>query len=465
VRTGTRGDVEADQGVFNIMVGAAITLAIADGNNAAGELADVFYTDCWKEGLFARGAKLEWLTRGADAGELPNSTEIERGPLDDWRPRPFENGEWVSIREAFEFDRSGVQTKRDAFVYSPSRSDLEGRINVLLSSERLAAEELFRPTTARPLDSVRATLALVRQPQDLPLQRASYRPLDTRWLCNVTQALDRPRPDLQAAWGIENVGLYTMPSGVGAGPAVWCHGLLPDYHSFSGRGGYAFPLYDRRAGPGSNNLDPTLVAALTEAYGAAQTPEDIFDSILCLLSAQSYTRRFAEDLEDTFPHIPFPADPTVFARAVAIGREIRALEAFQRDPVDAFAPRDFCRIVGQPGDDSLIADIAYADGTLSLWKDGNAAVPAFTGLSQAVWDFAVSGYRVLPRWIEGRKGLPVTLALMRELRDVAARIHELLHWFAEADLVLEATLADTLTREELGFAPEVEEAEADQGDE
>jgi len=47
------------------------------------------------------------------------------------------------------------------------------------------------------------------------------------------------------------------------------------------------------------------------------------------------------------------------------------------------------------------------------------------------------------------------------LRDVAARIHELLHWFAEADLVLEATLADTLTREELGFAPEVAEAEAD----
>lgn len=24
----------------------------------------------------------------------------------------------------------------------------------------------------------------------------------------------------------------------------------------------------------------------------------------------------------------------------------------------------------------------------------------------AVWRFAVSGYRVLPRWIEGRKGLP-----------------------------------------------------------
>jgi hypothetical protein len=52
---------------------------------------------------------------------------------------------------------------------------------------------------------------------------------------------------------------------------------------------------------------------------------------------------------------------------------------------------------------------------------------------------------------------------MRELRDVAARIHELIHWFAEADLVLEATLADTLTRAELGF-PVIGPEEADEGD-
>ena len=47
---------------------------------------------------------------------------------------------------------------------------------------------------------------------------------------------------------------------------------------------------------------------------------------------------------------------------------------------------------------------------------------------------------------------------------MAARIAELIDWFDAADLVLEATLDDTLTRVELGFpAPEPEEAE--QGDE
>ena len=99
----------------------------------------------------------------------------------------------------------------------------------------------------------------------------------------------------------------------------------------------------------------------------------------------------------------------------------------------------------------MIADISYSDNTLSLWKDDNVAVRVFTGLPEAVWSFSVSGYRVLPRWIDGRKGLPVTLALMRELRDVAARIAELMHWFDAADLVLDATLSNSLTREDLGF--------------
>jgi len=92
---------------------------------------------------------------------------------------------------------------------------------------------------------------------------------------------------------------------------VWCHGLLPDYHSFRGSyGGYTFALHDRRPGHGAYNLRPELVASLSAAYGEAITAEDVFDAILCLLSATSFTLRFAEDLEDVFPHVPFPYSGT-----------------------------------------------------------------------------------------------------------------------------------------------------------
>jgi uncharacterized protein YjeT (DUF2065 family) len=56
VRRGERAGVEGDQGVFNIQVGTAITLAVADGSKGEGEPADVYYHDSWTEGLFSRRA-------------------------------------------------------------------------------------------------------------------------------------------------------------------------------------------------------------------------------------------------------------------------------------------------------------------------------------------------------------------------------------------------------------------------
>lgn len=94
---------------------------------------------------------------------------------------------------------------------------------------------------------------------------------------------------------------------------------------------------------------------------------------------------------------------------------------------------------------------------MTLCADGSGRV---TGVSPAVWSFAVSGYRVLPRWIEARAGLPAE-TIWPELRDVAARIAELIHRFDEADLVLSDTLAHTLTRAQLGFPAAGREAVAD----
>jgi Type ISP C-terminal specificity domain len=290
--------------------------------------------------------------------------------------------------------------------------------------------------------------------------KTAYRPLDVRWMVDELSAIDRHRPTLRAMWGANNLSLYTMPSGIGAGPGIWCHGLLPDYHAFRGSyGGYAFPLYDRRKGPSATNLSAVLLVSLGEAYGQAVKPEDVFDAILALLSATSYTRRFAEDLEDVFPHIPFPADHGVLMRAVAVGREIRAVETFSRPPRKQ--PAAFCRLASEPAVGSVLANVTYRDGEIVLCADGTGRV---TGIPQAVWSFSVSGYRVLPRWIEGRKALPADLALIRELRDVATRIAELIHHFDAADLVLNDTLAHTLTREELGFPAPVDADKTDDDD-
>jgi hypothetical protein len=430
---GPRADVDSDQGVFNITVGTAITVAISDGSKPDGTLAGVFYRDSWDAQKYRMRSKLSWLSGHAAVGNVGDWDSVRRDALDDFRPVPFCNGEWLSIRQAFAFSKSGMKSGKDEVFVAADRTRLQRQLMPILA-------ERADPTFNREL-----------------VRGLAYRPFDSRYFYNDLGLLNRPGPDMQRAWGRENVGLYSLKSNTGAGPAVWCHGLLPDYHAIKGsNGGYAFPLYDRRRGPAAPNLSPALVAALAAAYGAPVAPEDVFDAILALLSAKSYTRRFAEDLEDVFPHIPFPADPGVFARAVAVGREIRAIETFAR-PAQA-QPPGFCRLATEPFGD--VVAVAYRDGEIALCADGSGRI---TGIPEAVWSFSVSGYRVLPRWIEGRIGLPADLALVRNFRDVAARIAELIHRFDEADLVLEATLGDTLTREELGFAPPAA-PEADEGD-
>ena len=181
--------------------------------------------------------------------------------------------------------------------------------------------------------------------------------------------------------------------------------------------------------------------------------EDVFDAILCLLSATSYSIRFAEDLEDVFPHVPFPHRPEVFHNGVRIGREIRAVETFAREAGEAYRRPDFVRVITEPR--GVVVPVEHADGEISLCGDGSGHI---TGLPHAVWDFSVSSYRVLPRWLEARVGLPADIGLVRELRDISGRIAELIDLFAEADMVLETTLHETLTREALGFAPAGQDA-------
>jgi len=447
VRAGVRGDVANDQGVFNIMVGTAICIAVADGTKPEGELAEVLYRDSWDKGVFSKKAKLDWLEAKSVEGRLAQTVEVDRDLLEDFRPAPFATGNWVSLGDVLLFGSSGVETTRDHIAYGFDAQELRDRVESMQAKPAPVAEAEYSQSRKARFS------AAYREAFDAKLIRpVAYRPLNRMALYNSTNYVDWPRPALQKAWGNENLALWGMAYATNDGPATWVHTSLPDRHAFKGStGGYAFPLYDRRRGADAHSLNPAILAALGEAYGEAVSPEDTFDAILALLSATSYTVRFAEDLEDTFPHIPFPADPALFHRAAAIGREIRGLEGFQREPAAEYRPKDFCRLRSE-----ATGEVGLYEATDGQWYFCADETGRFDGLPPRVWEFAVSGYRVLKRWVEARAGLEGAI-YWPQFRDVATRIHELLHWFDQADLVLEAVLANTLSREELGLEPVTEE--------
>jgi len=442
--------VTQDEGVFNIMTGVCILTAMATNTERPqGALAEVFYADAWRHGAFTEAQKLAWVEQAKARPDAVSFVRIEGMGLTDFVPAGFQGLDWPTLPEVFLFRNSGVQTKRDAFVYAHSTQQLRARITDFVAAEETDAKGLFHETRDRKI-------LLAREVGWRPAfaREAVYRPFDLRTLYAHRAFVDFPRPDLTAAWGDTNRCLYAMPSGTGAGPAIWVHGLLPDYHAFRGSyGGYAFPLWDRRRGPAADNLNPALLAGLGAVYGRAVTPAAAFNVIIALLSASSYTMRFAWDLEEVFPHIPFPADAGLFEQAAQIGAEIAALQSFARAPGAGFRS---AKLVGQATGRALkipslgSAFLAENDdfGRIPLLEDQSLRL---ADVPKRVWDFAVSGYRVFYRWLKAREGEALA-DIQRDACDIAWRIEELLHWTDAADAVLEVALQRPLTKTGLGLA-------------
>src|SRR5205085_523915 len=142
-------------------------------------------------------------------------------------------------------------------------------------------------------------------------------------------------------------------------------------------------------------LNPLIVPGLSAVYGNELNPQDLFDAVLGLLSATSYTTRFAHDLEDDFPHVPLPADPALFERIARLGRRIRELETFAEAPaqghcVARFSGRGAGRILDMPTPQR--AYVAEAGtGEIALLADRSFRI---SNVSERVWQFSVSGYSV-----------------------------------------------------------------------
>lgn len=153
-----------------------------------------------------------------------------------------------------------------------------------------------------------------------------------------------------------------------------------------------------------------------------------------------------------FPHIPFPSAHSAFENAAAIGKEIRAVETFARKPGDAFLTKSLAKEETDPT--GVLADsidwraTESNGGEIILCADGSGRV---SGIPEHIWQFAVSGYRLLPRWLGARAGQTVDRAFMKSMRDVAGRIAELIDLFDRADIVLGDALVETVTRKKLGL--------------
>jgi hypothetical protein len=238
------------------------------------------------------------------------------------------------------------------------------------------------------------------------INRYSYRSFDRQWALTDERIADGFRPSLWESVSKDQVFLATSATGkLGNGPAAVPTIFVPDKHFFNGRGGKDIvPLYqDAKKTP---NCDPALVTALNQLRViqgdkvAATSPERLFAYCFGVLAGTDYTLRFQTELETPGPRVPLARDFKLFDQMADYGAGLIWLQTFgerfqnrERNklviPADIRWTRKPTRI---PNDSK---DFDYDIQQMSLHvSDGN-----LLGVSEAAWNFEVSGMRILQKWL------------------------------------------------------------------
>ena len=172
---------------------------------------------------------------------------------------------------------------------------------------------------------------------------------------------------------------------------------VPDLDHFRGSYGAknVMPLH-RDAGGNEPNVADGLLEALSARLATEVAAEDLLAYVYSLGATAAFTDRFNEELAEAAGpiHIPITADPDLFWRAVALGRDLLWWHTWG----ERFAPDGERRLPEgrEPGKirvvDGMPNDFDYDPESQTLTVGTGTVAP----VSQEAWDFEVSGLRGPP---------------------------------------------------------------------
>jgi hypothetical protein len=357
---------------------------------------------------------------------------------------------WPAVTDLFPWQHSGLQFKR-TWPISADPVTLEARWNAFTTASADDRPALFRET---PGHRVGASFA---ESEPVPrISRFAYRSLDRQYMLADFRLADRPRPVLWKAQSARQLFMTSLWSGIlGEGPAAVVTHLLPDLHHFRGSfgGKNVVPLW-RDAACTQPNLAGGLMDVLESVLGGKVTPEDLFAYCYALLSAPSYTTRFAAELELPGARVPITSSLERFRDALELGAKLVWLHTFGERFVPpgrraGKVPQGSARyqVPIPPTAAGYPTDHAYDPDTRELEVGDGLFAP----VAPEVRAYSVSGLDVVGSWLDYRmkQGAGKKSSKLDEIRPQtwpAGFSDELLEllWVIEATVALGPKLDETL---------------------
>ena len=448
-----------------------ITLALRDGTTSAEEAAPVRFTSI-SGTRTEKFAQLETL-------ELDGSGWVDCP--DEWRAPflPAGSADWnayPALEDLLGWSGTGTMIGR-TWPVAPAPDVLSARWERLVAAPLkekpalLFEHERDRTIHTRLSDNLPGRPPVTRLAEEtgtLPEpERYGHRSFDRSWIIPDKRLINQPNPGL---WQVRAAPGQVFLTGLEdrapeSGPALTFTAHIPDAHHFHGRGGRAWPMYLDASGS-RPNVAPGLLVYLSELYGLDVGVPDLFAYLAAVAAHPGYVARFGDDLSSPGLRMPLTASPELFSSAVEVGRDVVWLHTFGARFVDSAAgrPHGPPRIVPpqRPRVVDTIPDteagmpetIDFDPSTNSLLIGEGRIAP----VAEAVWEYDVSGYRILRRWFarrrrepEGRRSSPLD-NLVARLWDPAWTT-ELLEVINVLTLLVDREPEQALLLEELATGP------------
>jgi hypothetical protein len=459
--------------VFSIQTPVAIAVAVRYKEAATSRPAVVHYS--LLEG--DRDAKL------AALDGIDQFSKVEwRDCPDDWQApfRPEGIGgyfQWPPLTDLMPWQHSGCEIKRTWPICHDPKT-LKARWNALIRTKDRASA--FKETRDRDIHSECKQLSTIKSDttpiNELsfdapvpPVVRYAFRSFDRQWVFADNRLGDYFRPPLWRTHGPSQVYIASsLILGLGTGPSLSAASSIPDRHYFSGRGGKdILPLY-RTQDATEANLPPGILDLLTKVYHRKLTPEDFLAYVYGVLAHPAFTAHFHKELESRELRVPITRDASLFEAVRKTGARLLWLHTYGERFVpkgmkQGQVPRGEAKCTrAVPGDPSGYPETfgyAEADQTLRVGSG------EFTPVSREVYDFEVSGLKVVQSWLKyrikngaGKKSSPLddirperwTSQHTTELLELLWVLEETVKVYPEQERLLEAVVnGDCLLADEL----------------
>lgn len=417
-------DGGADENVFDIRQGVAISIFVKDDREAEDEYADVYHSDLWG----TRQEKYDAL-QNSDLNDVDWENVTPREPHYLFVPRDQDLAsayhDWVGVPQIFsEYGdpAPGIVTTHNEFAISLTPERQKQKVRQLLATDTESeAREYFNLCSQDQWIYSDAKEHLQNANWEDKIVQIQTSPFDKEYTVYdkhvaVHRRTGRLSKHMLAG---DNISL-SVPRRTERTPfnhAFVTDGLMTHHGVSTKEVNYQFPLYrypnapDETSSklqetPRQTNVNAKVVSQLSEFYSSEVTPEEVFYYTYAVLYTRTYRLKYSEFMETDFPKIPFPEDESLFQEYASHGEDLVRFHLLTHP--DLSSPGIHLHSEG----DSNSGENKVSERTGEYYRhydeeEGRFYINSnqyFAPVPQDTWEYEIGDRQVAKKWIQNRIG-------------------------------------------------------------